>query len=92
MALGDLTKLEARLFKWLCLEENDFEENPWSTEKAAKAFKVKPDEIYEALAALTEKIPNNVYIHYQDGAIRICLLYTSPSPRDRQKSRMPSSA
>ena len=24
--------------------------------------------------------------------IRACLLYTSPSPRDRQKSRMPSSA
>ena len=30
-----------------------------------------------------------------DGAgihVEICLLYTSPSPRDRQKSRMPSSA
>ena len=26
------------------------------------------------------------------GEIRGCLLYTSPSPRDRQKSRMPSSA
>ena len=25
-------------------------------------------------------------------AKHICLLYTSPSPRDRQKSRMPSSA
>ena len=25
-------------------------------------------------------------------AINACLLYTSPSPRDRQKSRMPSSA
>ena len=24
--------------------------------------------------------------------LRDCLLYTSPSPRDRQKSRMPSSA
>ena len=24
--------------------------------------------------------------------IKACLLYTSPSPRDRQKSRMPSSA
>ena len=24
--------------------------------------------------------------------LRCCLLYTSPSPRDRQKSRMPSSA
>ena len=27
-----------------------------------------------------------------DGDDIICLLYTSPSPRDRQKSRMPSSA
>ena len=26
------------------------------------------------------------------GMRMICLLYTSPSPRDRQKSRMPSSA
>ena len=24
--------------------------------------------------------------------LAVCLLYTSPSPRDRQKSRMPSSA
>ena len=27
-----------------------------------------------------------------DGLYTDCLLYTSPSPRDRQKSRMPSSA
>ena len=27
-----------------------------------------------------------------DSEDRFCLLYTSPSPRDRQKSRMPSSA
>ena len=26
------------------------------------------------------------------GGVNTCLLYTSPSPRDRQKSRMPSSA
>ena len=26
------------------------------------------------------------------GILYTCLLYTSPSPRDRQKSRMPSSA
>ena len=31
---------------------------------------------------------------HQSNLIRVedCLLYTSPSPRDRQKSRMPSSA
>ena len=28
----------------------------------------------------------------QEEYSRSCLLYTSPSPRDRQKSRMPSSA
>src|SRR5678810_252466 len=27
-----------------------------------------------------------------EGQMGVCLLYTSPSPRDRQKSRMPSSA
>ena len=36
------------------------------------------------------------YRHDPDGLnvdnMHICLLYTSPSPRDRQKSRMPSSA
>ena len=32
-------------------------------------------------------LAGNVYYLFKD-----CLLYTSPSPRDRQKSRMPSSA
>ena len=27
-----------------------------------------------------------------DALVRICLLYTSPSPRDKRQSRMPSSA
>ena len=30
--------------------------------------------------------------HYSRVRWYVCLLYTSPSPRDRQKSRMPSSA
>ena len=30
--------------------------------------------------------------HTEQFKIYDCLLYTSPSPRDRQKSRMPSSA
>ena len=42
----------------------------------------------ESLTALVEDNEGNwKIIQYQD-----CLLYTSPSPRDRQKSRMPSSA
>ena len=30
--------------------------------------------------------------HIADGLKPVCLLYTSPSPRDRTRSRMPSSA
>ena len=40
------------------------------------------------LAKNFNKISNDINNPEYD----ICLLYTSPSPRDRQKSRMPSSA
>ena len=33
-----------------------------------------------------------IYYLYDRGYLKACLLYTSPSPRDRQRSRMPSSA
>ena len=32
------------------------------------------------------------YVNKKNSSTNSCLLYTSPSPRDRQKSRMPSSA
>ena len=35
---------------------------------------------------------NNNTFAGQNGTDNTCLLYTSPSPRDRQKTRMPSSA
>ena len=49
------------------------------------------------VAALRSQFPilstevNGHPLVYLDSAAT-CLLYTSPSPRDRQKSRMPSSA
>ena len=38
------------------------------------------------------KTPEALGAALAEGDPEICLLYTSPSPRDRQKSRMPSSA
>ena len=42
----------------------------------------------------TETTPEEIDTHdtYEAENHMSCLLYTSPSPRDRQKSRMPSSA
>ena len=37
-------------------------------------------------------IPSGTAVRFEPGQSKDCLLYTSPSPRDRQKSRMPSSA
>ena len=46
-----------------------------------------PGDQREAIAAGLARLLADTYVLYGN-----CLLYTSPSPRDRQKSRMPSSA
>ena len=45
---------------------------------------IQRDEVIEAMEQAIQKAGRAKYGN--------CLLYTSPSPRDRQKSRMPSSA
>ena len=42
--------------------------------------------------AFTSQDVTSYYVNIASDKIDLCLLYTSPSPRDRQKSRMPSSA
>ena len=50
-------------------------------------------EIRIELDKITEDCFQDHYPSYiSNGLSTACLLYTSPSPRDRQKSRMPSSA
>ena len=47
---------------------------------------------HSLLPSATSRIPEAVVINLSDYHIKLCLLYTSPSPRDRTRSRMPSSA
>ena len=50
---------------------------------------------YTACRVALEAIPTpaaGTKWDYTNVPAELCLLYTSPSPRDRQKSRMPSSA
>ena len=49
----------------------------------AKKLNLLPSEIIDASASL---------VPFDPPQILICLLYTSPSPRDNRVSRMPSSA
>ena len=66
---NDLDEFEAGLLTWLV--ESDFHIEPWSTSKAAKAFKVEEDIIYEAVASLSRKVPNRIQIFYKNGALHI---------------------
>ncbi len=69
MALNDLTDSDKKVYGYLKL--NDFVEKPWSTKKAAKALKMKENDVYESLSNLAEYMRNNIHIHYRDGSIRI---------------------
>ncbi len=69
MAIKDLNDFELRLLKWI--SASDFIEVPWSTKRAADAFKVTEKEVYEALSSLTIKVKDNIQIFYEDGEIRI---------------------
>ena len=67
--MADLTDLEERLHAWLV--ESDFEMVAWSTKKAAKAFKVEEEDILEAVANLTRKLPQRIQVSYADGVMHI---------------------
>ena len=69
MALSDLTDADKKVYEYL--KANDFVEKPWSTKKAAKALKMKEDDVYDSLSNLAEYMRNNIHIHYKDGSIRI---------------------
>ena len=55
----------------------------WARKHNVGNYKEIPD-TETSINELASSSPLEVY--------KFCLLYTSPSPRDRQKSRMPSSA
>ena len=69
MALSDLTDADKKVYEYL--KADDFVEKAWSTKKAAKALKMKEDDVYESLSNLAEYMRNNIHIHYKDGSIRI---------------------
>ena len=56
--------------------------------------KVRTEELYNIIKQIADHIdpPKAVPAAPARSAPKTCLLYTSPSPRDRTRSRMPSSA
>ena len=66
---------------------------PWQKIQSHKSLiPFLNEESSELIDAIYEKNANNICEELGDLLLQICLLYTSPSPRDPNRSRMPSSA
>ena len=71
-----------------------------STYEAACQVLKEPEDFYRLTLSILEKSAENGVIYTEvfispdfcGGGDLTCLLYTSPSPRDKRQSRMPSSA
>ena len=60
---------------------------------ASPSFENDPGALSSACDMAESKAKENIVTFAKEQIVfSSCLLYTSPSPRDRQKSRMPSSA
>ena len=59
--------------------------------RIADLYQKISDKIHTAKYEPGEELPS-IYNIFSDAKYESCLLYTSPSPRDRTRSRMPSSA
>ena len=63
-------------------------EEPAERNDADQVISVTVGATDDVLAEIIDQVSGSGFLEQ----IQVCLLYTSPSPRDRQKSRMPSSA
>ena len=59
--------------------------------KGIKTLFVLLDDVWHPIPKLGKQ-PNPIPFVHNSGWVQACLLYTSPSPRDKRQSRMPSSA
>ena len=78
---------EVRMMRAVCLYENG------NIESASAAF--EECATFESVNSAFLLVVIQCFLelkHYDKGIMIACLLYTSPSPRDRTRSRMPSSA
>jgi hypothetical protein len=69
MGYEDLSDLDKKLYEYIKM--GDFQTNKWSTPEAAKKLGVTEDAVYESLVNLAKHIKDNIWIYYEDGAIRV---------------------
>ena len=89
MSKDVVSKSNVELYEKLNKQKNAEQEVAIKNLTVAKERYIVLEKKYKALEEKCKALEEKHAKSLKDNA---CLLYTSPSPRDRQKSRMPSSA
>ena len=79
------SKIDALSHEWIAVPKSQYGEQLWDQNSVQKNL----DGVTRVLSKFVPKSTTDIT---QDILYTICLLYTSPSPRDGLLSRMPSSA
>ena len=82
---GNMDEIDKKILNML---QNEFPLVPCPFQVVADRLGIPEEDVLERV----KKLKDNGIIRRIGAVFDPCLLYTSPSPRDRQKSRMPSSA
>ena len=95
---GFMTLLFDTLFKTAKHPRDDAIDLALGKKEMAEADRLRSAQLTEAILskrgreALSSDDSSDAMIVGKNGGVTVCLLYTSPSPRDKRQSRMPSSA
>ena len=82
----------------MCIRDSSISSSLKRERFPIRTIQIDESDKKHVLDAILGKIPKNsrilinAFVSPKEWKDRICLLYTSPSPRDRSVSRMPSSA
>jgi len=69
MAMDDLTDADRRVYEYI--KAGDFQSRKWSTPECARRLGMREDDVYEAIANLTKHVPNNIWVYYEGGGLRM---------------------
>jgi hypothetical protein len=69
MSFDDLSEKDKKLYDYIKM--GNFHSKKWSTPDAAAKLGMTEEEVYNSLSNLARHVKDNIWIYYEDGAMRV---------------------
>ena len=90
--LSHIREVDSIIHMIRCFDSNDIQNVNPSVDPVRDIEIIETEMMLADLESIQKRLEKNNKKNVDEDQIKICLLYTSPSPRDNTLSRMPSSA